>query len=77
LDSLKGKEIAFAEKRLLFDFESVREQLPDGVIDNIEGICFGPELQNGNKSLILVADNNFNSLGPQLNQVVLLELLGY
>lgn len=79
IDSLKGKtqKINFAEKRLLFDFEKVRNQLPEGVIDNIEGICFGPELKNGNKSLILVADNNFNSLGAQLNQFILLEVIGY
>lgn len=29
-------------------------------IDNIEGICFGPKLENGNQSLLLIADNNFN-----------------
>jgi hypothetical protein len=30
-------------------------------LDNIEGITLGPVLPNGNLSLILVSDNNFNS----------------
>ncbi len=29
-------------------------------LDNIEGITLGPILSNGNRSLILVSDNNFN-----------------
>jgi hypothetical protein len=28
-------------------------------IDNIEGVTFGPKLKNGNQTLILVSDNNF------------------
>jgi len=31
-------------------------------IDNVEGMTFGPTLRNGHKSLIMVADNNFNPL---------------
>ncbi len=27
--------------------------------DNIEGMCFGPDLPNGHKTLVMVADNNF------------------
>jgi hypothetical protein len=29
-------------------------------IDNVEGATFGPDLPNGHKTLILVADNNFS-----------------
>ncbi len=29
-------------------------------LDNIEGISWGPRLPNGNRTLVLVADNNFN-----------------
>jgi hypothetical protein len=29
-------------------------------IDNIEGMTFGPKLPNGHKTLLFVADNNFN-----------------
>ncbi|MEQ1624289.1 MAG: esterase-like activity of phytase family protein [Sediminibacterium sp.] len=28
-------------------------------VDNIEGMCFGPTLPNGHKTLVMVADNNF------------------
>ncbi|MBT2162711.1 esterase-like activity of phytase family protein [Zobellia barbeyronii] len=74
MDSLKDADYIKASKKLLFDFESVRNQLTDGVVDNIEGITFGPELENGNRSLVLVADNNFSAFGPQLNQFILLEV---
>lgn len=62
-----------AKKKLLYDFKWAKKFLSEEIIDNIEGISFGPTLPNGNQSLILVSDNNFNSLGKQLNQVILLE----
>ncbi|MEN9686293.1 MAG: hypothetical protein RLZZ28_2079 [Bacteroidota bacterium] len=31
-------------------------------VDNVEGICFGPTLPNGHRTLVLVADNNFVAL---------------
>ncbi|WP_400071816.1 esterase-like activity of phytase family protein [Zobellia russellii] len=74
MDSLKGADYTRATKKLVFDFETVRNQLTDGVVDNIEGITFGPQLENGNRSLVLVADNNFSAFGPQLNQFILLEV---
>lgn len=70
----KMEQIIPAKKTFLFDFKSVEKQLSDGIIDNIEGITFGPTLPNGNKTLLLISDNNFNSMGPQLNQVILMEL---
>ncbi len=71
--SLADATYIAASKTLLFDFEDIRDQLTDGVVDNIEGIVFGPDFWNGNKSLVLVADNNFSAFGPQLNQFVLFE----
>ena len=62
-----------AKKTLLYDFKWAKDFLSEGFIDNIEGIIFGPQLSNGNKSLILISDNNFNSLGSQANQVILME----
>lgn len=62
-----------AKKELVFDFKWIAEFLSREFIDNIEGITFGPRLPNGNRSLILISDNNFNSLGEQLNQVILME----
>ncbi|WP_340202747.1 esterase-like activity of phytase family protein [Ascidiimonas sp. W6] len=62
-------------KTLLFDFESIRSQLTNGVVDNIEGITFGPDLSNGNKSIVVIADNNFSEFGPQLNQIIAFEVM--
>ena len=42
-------------KRLVLDFDS----LPV-VVDNLEGLCFGPVLPNGHRTLVLVSDDNFN-----------------
>jgi glycerophosphoryl diester phosphodiesterase len=44
-----------AQKTLLLDLTSL-----DIPIDNIEGITFGQNLPNGQRSLILVSDNNFS-----------------
>ena len=50
-------------------------QEPEGeIVDNIEGITFGPKLPNGNQSLLLVTDDNFQIYGKQLNQFILLEI---
>ena len=81
LSALGDETYTVATKTLLFDFESIRSQLatlPGGmenIVDNIEGITFGPDLPNGNRSLVLVADNNFSAFGPQLNQFIVLEVL--
>ncbi len=74
LDKLKGEKYTLAGKRLLFDFKNVKDKLTNRIIDNIEGLCLGPELSNGNKSLVLISDNNFNSFGAQLNQIILMEI---
>lgn len=63
-----------AEKRLIFDFKSVKKQLKKETIDNLEGMTFGPQLPNGNQTLLLVSDNNFNSIGKQINQIILMEV---
>ena len=41
-------------------------------IDNIEGITFGPILPDGKRSLLFVADNNFNPL--EKTQFLLFEI---
>lgn len=53
-------------KKLLFHFDSLKM-----MIDNLEGICFGPRLPNGNRSLLVIADNNFNPL--EISQLFLLD----
>ena len=62
------------QKHLLFDSKLIKKSLEFQFIDNIEGMTFGPDLENGNKSLILVSDNNFNAFGHQINQFLLLKL---
>ncbi len=74
IESLKKSPFTPLRKRLLFDFDTVKQSLTEGIIDNIEGITFGPKLKNGNQSLILVADDNFQLYGKQLNQLILLEI---
>ncbi|MHA7058953.1 esterase-like activity of phytase family protein [Aquimarina sp. M1] len=74
-DSLQNKKHQSATKELLFDFETIRHLLTNQIVDNIEGITFGPTLANGNHSLILISDNNFNPTSEQINQLILLELI--
>jgi hypothetical protein len=42
-------------------------------IDNIEGVTFGPDLPNGHKTLLFVADNNFNDF--EKTQFLLFEVI--
>ena len=54
--------IAPVEKRLLLDFDELGIRL-----DNSEAVSFGPTLEDGRQSLIVVSDNNFNA-GNQITQ---------
>jgi hypothetical protein len=61
------KGIKLIHKKLLLDTDNL------GIfIDNIEGVTFGPTLSNGKKSLLFIADNNFNPL--ERAQVFLFEI---
>lgn len=64
-----------AKKIMLFDFESIRSKLTNGIVDNIEGFTFGPNLANGNRTLVFISDNNFNKYNKQLNQLIVFEVL--
>jgi hypothetical protein len=59
--AVDSPKIKPAEKKLLLDLTTL-----DVVLDNIEGLTFGPDLADGYRSLILISDNNFNSF--QRNQ---------
>ena len=74
LSNLFNSTFTPVTKKLLLDFSSIRGQLTDGIVDNIEGMTFGPDFENGNKSLIVISDNNFNSFGKQLSQIILFEI---
>lgn len=66
-DALAGQKYVPATKRLLLDFKTLGVRL-----DNIEGMTRGPRLPGGNRSLIFVADDNFNP--RQIMQFVAFEV---
>ena len=51
----RATEFTPMTKRLVLDFGSLAIH-----IDNLEGLCFGPTLSNGHRTLVLVSDDNFN-----------------
>ncbi len=60
-------EYAAATKKLLLNMDDL------GIYtDNIEGVTFGPVLPNGHKTLLFIADNNFNPL--EKTQIFLFEI---
>jgi len=69
LPTLKGADFTQMKKRLVLDLASVG--LP--IIDNLEGISFGPRLANGHASLMLVSDDNFGK--SQVTQFLLFEVM--
>lgn len=75
IDSLRGMKVIPMKKELLLDFETIIPQLSEGFrsIDNIEGIAFGPNLPNGQRTLIFVSDNNFNA--RQRTQILAFEIV--
>lgn len=68
ITSLKeNKKFTAARKSLLLNMDDL------GIyIDNIEGVTFGPVLPNGHRTLLFIADNNFNPL--EKTQVLLFEI---
>lgn len=70
MPALEGQEFTPVSKRLVLDLNAT------GVdpIDNIEGIAWGPELANGNRTLVLVSDDNFSD--TQVSQFIVLEVTG-
>jgi hypothetical protein len=63
-----NRSFAPAKKSLLLNMDDL------GIYtDNIEGVTFGPVLPNGHKTLLFIADNNFNAL--EKAQVLLFEVM--
>jgi hypothetical protein len=58
---LDAPEVRPAGKALVLDLEDIVDRLDPKfpLLDNFEGMCFGPRLPNGGRTLILVSDNNF------------------
>ena len=67
--ALAGAKFKPASKVLLLDFANAG--LPR--LDNTEGLTRGPTLPNGNPTLVLVSDDNFNS--SQITQFIAFEWL--
>ncbi|MGN6601269.1 MAG: esterase-like activity of phytase family protein [Ginsengibacter sp.] len=67
IPSIQGRKgINLIKKKLLLNMDDL------GIyIDNIEGVTFGPDLPGGKRSLIFIADNNFNPL--ERTQLLLFE----
>lgn len=68
--SLKKQKIELISKELLLDFKDLSQSL-----DNLEGMCIGPQLPNKNYSLLLVSDNNFNKFQKTL--FLIFEIIPY
>jgi hypothetical protein len=59
--ALAGQTFTPVTKTLLLDMSTLN--LPGGVA-NFSGLTWGPTLSNGDRSLVLVSDNGFNSHTP-------------
>ncbi|MRW92003.1 esterase-like activity of phytase family protein [Duganella sp. FT80W] len=69
LATLKDAHYVPMKKRLVLDLASLN--LP--IIDNLEGLAFGPTLGNGHRSLVLISDDNFSK--TQVTQFLLFEVI--
>ncbi|WP_414541424.1 esterase-like activity of phytase family protein [Nostoc sp. CCY0012] len=65
--AMESANIQPVSKKLLLNLSKL-----DVLLDNIEGLTLGPRLPDGQRSLILVSDNNFHSL--QRNQILAFKL---
>ena len=55
-ENIDSKSLDLEHKKL-FDLRKLNV-----LLDNIEGLTFGPNLSQGDRSLILVSDNNFQTI---------------
>ncbi|WP_413172324.1 esterase-like activity of phytase family protein [Anabaena azotica] len=67
LSTVNTTKIKPVQKELLLDLQNL-----DLALDNIEGLTLGAKLPNGQTSLILISDNNFNKL--QTTQILAFQL---
>lgn len=75
IETLATTSYTAATKTLLFTFDSIRSQLTNNTVDNLEGFSFGPKLKDGSRTIVVISDNNFNSFFPQLNQFIVLKVI--
>jgi hypothetical protein len=64
MESIRGRAgLRPVRKRLLLDVNAVKGLPPEldvPAFDNFEGMCFGPTLPDGSRTLIIVSDDNFS-----------------
>lgn len=64
MDSIRGRSnLKPVRKRLVLDLTAVKELPPElrgAALDNFEGMCFGPTLADGTRTLLIVSDDNFS-----------------
>ncbi|WP_030559245.1 esterase-like activity of phytase family protein [Streptomyces aureocirculatus] len=68
MDSLAGQKIIPMRKTLVTDFHD----LDLSTVDNTEGMTWGPTLPNGERTLLLVSDDNFAA--DEVTQIVALSI---
>jgi hypothetical protein len=68
IDALESTAFVPASRRLVLDLNAAGVE----PMTNVEGIAWGPDLENGNRSLVLVSDDNFHE--DQVTQVIVLEV---
>ncbi|HEY4659355.1 MAG TPA: esterase-like activity of phytase family protein, partial [Gemmatimonadaceae bacterium] len=63
-ESIRGRSsLTPVRKRLVLDLNAVKDLPPElrvAALDNFEGICFGPTLADGGRTLLIVSDDNFS-----------------
>jgi len=62
--ALAGADVTPVRKRLLLDLDDH----PLSKVDNVEGMTWGPDLPNGDRTLLLVSDDNFAT--SQVTQLI-------
>jgi hypothetical protein len=65
-DSIAGQDIRPVHKKLVADLAD----FPLSTVDNVEGMTWGPRLRTGERTLLLVSDDNFSA--TQVTQVIAL-----
>lgn len=69
LHSLQSGDFKPVSKELILDLNTLNS-IPK--LDNLEGMAWGPKFKNGNDTLVLVSDNNYNS--SEITQFLLFEV---
>lgn len=63
VDTLAGRAPLLAHKRLVLDLAAWRDRLPPALatLSNFEGLAFGPPGPRGERTVMLVSDDNFRA----------------